>query len=172
MKKLILVSAAITISAFSQAKTIEMPADSVVWRKSDLPGYQLVIQKCTTCHSAHYAEYQPPNTGVGYWNTQVLRMKNVFKAPITDEEVPIIVQYLNQTYGANRKQEIDQTKKPLLIERLFLKIFTSYYKESVRLKSAGSYQLQDHWRTQGQHLTTARTLESLLYGLVQVVERK
>jgi len=103
MKKLILLLAAMTISAFSQAKTIDMPADSVAWRQSDLPGYQLVMQKCTTCHSAHYAEYQPPNTGVGYWNTQVLRMKNVFKAPITDEEVPIIVQYLNQTYGANRK---------------------------------------------------------------------
>jgi sulfite dehydrogenase len=30
-------------------------------------------------------------------------MKNVFKAPVTDEEVPVIVEYLNQTYGANRK---------------------------------------------------------------------
>jgi sulfite dehydrogenase len=30
-------------------------------------------------------------------------MKNVFKAPITDEEVPVIVDYLNKTYGANRK---------------------------------------------------------------------
>jgi sulfite dehydrogenase (cytochrome) subunit B len=103
MKKLIVLLAAFIFSTLSQAKTIEMPADTIAWRPSELPGYQIVLQKCTTCHSAHYAEYQPPNTGIGYWNAQVLRMKNVFKAPITDEEVPIIVQYLNQTYGANRK---------------------------------------------------------------------
>ena len=103
MKKLILLISATAISSLSQAKTYEMPADTIAWRQSDLPGYQLVLQKCTTCHSPHYAEYQPPNTTIGYWNAQVLRMKNVFKAPITDEEVPIIVQYLNETYGANRK---------------------------------------------------------------------
>ncbi|MBU3577100.1 cytochrome c, class I [Polynucleobacter sp. UK-Kesae-W10] len=103
MKKLLFPLAILAMSSFAQAKTIELPADTIQWRPSPLPGYQLALQKCTTCHSAHYAEYQPPNTGVGYWNTQVLRMKNVFKAPITDEEVPVIVEYLNQTYGANRK---------------------------------------------------------------------
>jgi sulfite dehydrogenase len=103
MKKIILLLSALTLAQMVQAKTIELPADTVLWRPSDLPGYQLTLQKCSTCHSAHYAEYQPPNTGVGYWNAQVLRMKNVFKAPITDEEVPVIVDYLNKTYGANRK---------------------------------------------------------------------
>jgi sulfite dehydrogenase (cytochrome) subunit B len=103
MKKIILTLAALAFVHIAQAKTIELPADTIQWRPSPLPGYQLALQKCTTCHSAHYAEYQPPNTGVGYWNAQVLRMKNVFKAPITDEEVPVLVEYLNQTYGANRK---------------------------------------------------------------------
>ena len=68
-----------------------------------MPGYQLTLQNCSTCHSAHYAEYQPPNTGKGYWEAQVLRMKNVFKAPIADQDVPVIVDYLVQNYGANRK---------------------------------------------------------------------
>ena len=103
MKKTILTLSVLAFTHIAQAKTIELPADTIQWRPSPLPGYQLALQKCTICHSAHYAEYQPPNTGVGYWNTQVLRMKNVFKAPITDEEVPVIVEYLNQTYGANRK---------------------------------------------------------------------
>ena len=103
MKKLILLLSALALAQIAQAKTIELPADTVLWRPSDLPGYQLTLQKCSACNSAHYAEYQPPNTGVGYWNAQVLRMKNVFKAQITDEEVPIIVDYLNKTYGANRK---------------------------------------------------------------------
>jgi len=103
MKKMILTLSVLAFAHIAQAKTIELPADTIQWRASPLPGYQLALQKCTTCHSAHYAEYQPPNTGVGYWNAQVLRMKNVFKAPITDEEVPVLVEYLNQTYGANRK---------------------------------------------------------------------
>jgi sulfite dehydrogenase len=103
MKNSIPLISACFFASLVQAKTIDLPSDSVLWRPSDLPGYQLTLQKCSTCHSAHYAEYQPPNTGVGYWKTQVLRMKNVFKGQITDEEVPVIVDYLNTTYGANRK---------------------------------------------------------------------
>jgi len=91
------------IAQISYANTIELPADTVQWRPSPLPGYQLVLQKCSACHSAHYAEYQPPSTGLAYWNAQVLRMKNVFKAPVTDEDVPVIVEYLNASYGKNRK---------------------------------------------------------------------
>jgi sulfite dehydrogenase len=103
MKKIALILSVLACNQIAQAKTIELPADTILWRPSDLPGYQLALQKCSACHSAHYAEYQPPNTEIGYWNAQVLRMKNVFKAPVTDEEVPVIVEYLNQTYGANRK---------------------------------------------------------------------
>ena len=88
---------------FAQAKTVEWPADTVQWRPSDLPGYSLALQKCTTCHSAHYAEYQPPSAGAPYWKAQVLRMKAVFKAPISDEEAQSVVDYLSQNYGSARK---------------------------------------------------------------------
>ncbi len=103
MKKNILLLAALTISQIATAKSIQLPSDTVLWRPSDLPGYQLTLQKCSACHSAHYAEYQPPNTRVAYWNAQVLRMKNIFKASVSDDEIKVIVEYLNQTYGANRK---------------------------------------------------------------------
>ena len=103
MKKILLFISALVLTWLANAKTIELPGDAVLWRPSDLPGYTLALQKCSTCHSAHYAEYQPPNTSKGYWNAQVLRMKNIFKAPIADEEVPGLVDYLNATYGANRK---------------------------------------------------------------------
>jgi len=99
-----IVSGSIGNTTLTQAKTIDWPADSVQWRPSELPGYTLTLQKCTTCHSAHYAEYQPPNAGASYWKAQVLRMKNVFKAPLTDEEVQIVADYLSQNYGSGRKQ--------------------------------------------------------------------
>ena len=106
LAKVVFMSALITTLSLHhalQAKTVEWPADSVQWRSSELAGYALAQQKCSTCHSAHYAEYQPPNAGAGYWKAQVLRMKTVFKAPITDDEVQSVVDYLSQTYGSSRK---------------------------------------------------------------------
>ena len=103
MKNKYLLLLALVVCTLSQSKTIEMVADTIQWRPSELPGYRLTLQSCTTCHSAHYAEYQPPNTSNAYWNAQVLRMKNIFKAQVSDDEVPVIVEYLNKTYGANRK---------------------------------------------------------------------
>lgn len=85
------------------AEEIQLLPDTMPWRPSNQAGYTLVMQKCTICHSAQYAEYQPPNTPKAYWTAQVLRMKNNFNAPVTDEEVPAMVEYLNSTYGANRK---------------------------------------------------------------------
>jgi sulfite dehydrogenase (cytochrome) subunit B len=46
--------------------------------------------------------YQPPNAPRGYWDTMVKRMKAVFKAPVADEDMPAIVDYLVKTYGAEQ----------------------------------------------------------------------
>ncbi len=85
------------------AKDIELPGDGTLWRPSAMPGYQLTLQNCSACHSAHYAEYQPPNTSAAYWQATVVKMQKAFKAPIADSDIPLIVEYLNQTYGEKRK---------------------------------------------------------------------
>jgi sulfite dehydrogenase (cytochrome) subunit B len=103
MNRIIAAVAVLGLVSLAQAKSIVLGSDSIAWRESSLPGYTLVSQKCAICHSAHYAEYQPPNTKAGYWKAQVLRMKNVFNAPIDDDEISAIVEYLDQTYGAHRK---------------------------------------------------------------------
>ena len=43
--------------------------------------------------------YQPPNAARPYWDAMVHRMKAVSKAPINDEDMPEIVDYLAKTYG-------------------------------------------------------------------------
>jgi hypothetical protein len=43
--------------------------------------------------------YQPPNAARPYWDNMVKRMKTVFKAPIDDAEMPLLVDYLVKTYG-------------------------------------------------------------------------
>jgi sulfite dehydrogenase len=103
VKKYLLILLLILLSQVVGAETIQLIQDTVQWRKSNLPGYQLTIQNCSACHSVHYAEYQPPNSGKAYWDATVKKMKTVFKAPIPDEDIQPIVEYLTQNYGANRK---------------------------------------------------------------------
>ena len=52
-----------------------------------------------TCHSAEYMQYQPATAPRAYWDAMAHRMKTVFKAPIADEDIPPIVDYLTKTYG-------------------------------------------------------------------------
>jgi mono/diheme cytochrome c family protein len=80
-------------------KTIQLPPDGVQWKESSLPGYAKVTVNCIACHSAEYAQYQPPTASRPYWDAMVKRMKTVFKAPIDDADMPLIVDYLAKTYG-------------------------------------------------------------------------
>ena len=81
------------------AKDIQLPPDTVQLTPSPLPGYAKAQANCTMCHSAEYMRYQPPSAARPYWDAMVHRMKTVFKAPIKDEDMPEIVDYLARTYG-------------------------------------------------------------------------
>jgi sulfite dehydrogenase (cytochrome) subunit B len=82
-----------------QARSIELPPDGTQLKASDLPGYAKAQGLCVACHSAEYMLYQPPNAGRAYWDTMVKRMKTVFKAPVPDDDIPMLVDYLVKTYG-------------------------------------------------------------------------
>ena len=81
------------------AKDLQIPPDTVLLTPSPLPGYAKAQANCTMCHSAEYMRYQPPSAARPYWDAMVHRMKAVFKAPIADEDMPEIVDYLAKTYG-------------------------------------------------------------------------
>ena len=81
------------------AKDLQLPPDTVLLTPSPLPGYAKAQANCTMCHSAEYMRYQPPSAARPYWDAMVHRMKAVFKAPIADEDMPEIVDYLAKTYG-------------------------------------------------------------------------
>jgi sulfite dehydrogenase len=96
---------AATLAAFAlpaMALEITLPAETATWRPSDLPGYRLVQQNCMTCHSAQYAETQPQTSPRAYWDATVKKMKKPYGAPVRDEDMPAIVDYLVKTYGAER----------------------------------------------------------------------
>ena len=81
------------------AKDIVLPPDGMQLTPSPLPGFAKAQANCTMCHSAEYMRYQPPSAARPYWDAMVHRMRVVFKAPIADEDMPEIVDYLAKTYG-------------------------------------------------------------------------
>ena len=104
MKKAIalLAAAALCGSALAATKIIQLPQDTVQLKPSPLPGYAKAQAQCVACHSAEYMLYQPATAPRGYWENMVKRMKTVFRAPVNDEDMPAIVDYLVKTYGAEQ----------------------------------------------------------------------
>jgi hypothetical protein len=73
------------------SQTITLPASSEV-----LPAGQhveLVTANCTSCHSAAMMTTQPALTRA-QWEATVKKMREVYKAPIADDDVPPILAYL------------------------------------------------------------------------------
>ena len=98
---MILVALVVGIDArqLTDAKTITLPMEGPPLKASPLPGYAKAQANCVACHSAEYMLYQPPTAPRPYWEAMVTRMKVVFKAPIDDADMPVIVDYLVKTYG-------------------------------------------------------------------------
>lgn len=87
----------------AHALDIQLPPETASYQPSDLPGYRLVQQNCMTCHAAQYVSSQPPSLGRAYWDATVKKMKTVFGAPLRDEDIPVMADYLVKTYGAERQ---------------------------------------------------------------------
>jgi len=95
----LIAAALLALAAPVDAKDLKLPPDGVQLTPSALPGYAKAQANCTMCHSAEYMLDQPPSAARPYWDAMVHRMKTVFKAPIADEDMPEIVDYLAATYG-------------------------------------------------------------------------
>jgi len=61
-----------------------------------------VVQlRCSTCHSLDYIVMNSPFLARAAWEAEVRKMIKVMGAPIPDNDVAPIVDYLSQHYGAN-----------------------------------------------------------------------
>lgn len=61
-------------------------------------GADVLNQNCALCHSPTFVNTQPALSAAA-WQTEVLKMKNVFGAPIAPESVPVIVKVLLERHG-------------------------------------------------------------------------
>jgi hypothetical protein len=60
----------------------------------------LVQLRCSTCHSLDYVVMNSPFLARAAWEAEVRKMMKVMGAPIPENEVAPIVDYLTQYYGA------------------------------------------------------------------------
>ena len=89
-------------SPVARAIEITLPTEKLRLTESPLPGATLAAAFCYMCHSAEYSLYQPPTSPRAYWKNTVLKMQKTFGAPIPDDAIDPLTDYLVKTYGAER----------------------------------------------------------------------
>jgi hypothetical protein len=77
---------------------IALPPETARLKPSELPGYQIAVQKCGICHSADYISLQPPAMGIAQWTVEALKMQRTYGAPISDDEIKLLGEYLGTVY--------------------------------------------------------------------------
>src|SRR6267142_5195325 len=95
-------------AAFASAgpESIELPPETAKLKPSDLPGYRVALQKCGICHSADYINLQPPLMTTAQWTGEVVKMHYTYGAPLTDDDIASIGQYLGAKYGGQGPTEV------------------------------------------------------------------
>jgi cytochrome c5 len=88
----------------AQAKTIALPKSVEVQLPAgtepfDGPGADAINNNCLTCHSRGMVLNQPAMPQAA-WQAEVAKMRNVYKAPVNEADVPAIVDYLVRVKGA------------------------------------------------------------------------
>lgn len=81
-------------------RSIELPAVAV--DLPDAPGKNLIAANCMICHSPQYILMQP-NLPRKTWEASVDKMRKTFGAPVPENLVPEIVDYLVAIRGVQEK---------------------------------------------------------------------
>lgn len=90
----------------SQPNILHLPPEIAQLKISALPGYMTAMQKCATCHSADYIQYQPPGMTLGQWTGEVGKMAHLYGAPISEDDIKKVGAYLAVAYGSAKESEL------------------------------------------------------------------
>ena len=88
------VTAALLSTAFVFAH-----ADEGAISLKDGAGKEAVMANCVQCHSVDYVQMNSPFLDRKGWEAEVNKMIKAFGAPIKEEDIPEIVDYLVKNYG-------------------------------------------------------------------------
>jgi len=92
---LLLVLAAWPLAA--EVVQIKLPPETVSFKPG--PGSEIANGQCLTCHSVEYVTTQPP-LPPAFWAATVKKMQRTYGAPIPEDQIAPLVEYLARNYGA------------------------------------------------------------------------
>lgn len=73
-------------------------ADETAIRLHDAPDRELVVARCSICHSVDYVPMNAPVFDRAGWQKSVRKMIDTFGAPISEDDAKRIVEYLGANY--------------------------------------------------------------------------
>ena len=73
-------------------------ADENTIRLQDAPDRDLVVARCSICHSVDYVQMNAPVFDRAGWQKSVRKMIDTFGAPISEDDAKRIVEYLGTHY--------------------------------------------------------------------------
>ena len=79
-------------------KSVDVTLPESSRQMPDGPGVAAVNNNCLACHSAGMILNQPTMAKAA-WEAEVAKMRNVYKAPVDEKDVPAIVDYLAAVKG-------------------------------------------------------------------------
>lgn len=90
-------------AGLAAAKTIKLPPDNPMANLKPGPGVEVVRANCALCHSTDYIVRQQGGDAK-HWDPEVRKMITVFGAPVSDDDVKTIVNYLATEYGPQKTE--------------------------------------------------------------------
>jgi len=82
----------------AMALDIQLPPETGAFKQDK--GAEIANGQCLTCHSVEYVAMQPPMPRA-FWKSSVQKMQQKYGAPIPDDQVEPVVDYLTKNYGVS-----------------------------------------------------------------------
>jgi len=86
------------LDARGQQKSITLPDDNSMAQLKAGRNVEVTRNNCVSCHSTDYIVRQP-GSDAKKWEGEVIKMINVYGAPISEADAKAIIDYLATSYG-------------------------------------------------------------------------
>ena len=83
--------------AATAAERFSLPPERSAFKNG--PGVEIATAQCVLCHSADYISTQPRLPRAA-WKANVQKMREKYGAPVPEDKMEALVDYLVKTYGA------------------------------------------------------------------------
>jgi sulfite dehydrogenase (cytochrome) subunit B len=92
-----LMGAVVVSGSFAASLKIDLPNEAATLKAG--PGADVANGQCLICHSAEYITTQPRDKPLAFWKAEIEKMRKVYGAPIPDDQVDVVADYLTRSYG-------------------------------------------------------------------------